>query len=137
MVGLPGPTPGARSSNIVWDGKMLQEVNFGVAAFATAAVNNVGRCIVPCDGEIVQALVRITASSTSSLAKVNVGKNGTANNLLNSYSVTNVAADTVRDVISSALWATKSVDRGDVLALGLDAATAAGSVAVGLIIRPR
>lgn len=128
-------SPEYRTSAAQWDGAMPVVINSPQMSFiSSAAVDNQGTFVAPCDLDITEALLRVLATTGSSLALLNIGKQGAAASFLADYSIDAVAAGL--HTIAASAFATRRISRGDAVDFQLEQATAAGTIAVSLVCMP-
>lgn len=126
----------AKTSELVYDGKSPQRLNFGPTAWAVGAVSNLGSFVAPCDLEIVGIHLHSPVAATSAAAKVNIGIQGDSDSCLDGYLVQNLTG--AYDVpMTDPLLVNKYVNKGDIVSAELEAATAVGTIAGTVVFMPR
>lgn len=129
-------SPMIKSSKVAFDGALPMVVNLGRAAFATAAQDNIGAFVSPCDGTIVKAQIRMLASTTATAAKVSIGNSTASGATLTAYPLNAKAAGEYEIPLTASNWTKKTVTKGEYVKVKLPAATAVGSFAATLVIMP-
>lgn len=132
-------SPEVRSSRVQFDGALVLHHPIGRSALATAAVDNIGGFIAPCDLTIQQVLIHVLASSTSSNAQVAIGNASASGAYRGAYSLQNKAAGTIINLpvaVATSAFTKITLSKGDYLKLKTKAATAAGAFAASIVFAP-
>lgn len=105
-------------------------------AWDTAAVDDLGGFVAPCDLTLVQLDVYVNVTATSATAKFNVGDAGDPDQNVDAYPLTDVAAGHYQVPMSDATVVSRTVSAGDYVKFQLQAATAVGSVSFSAVWMP-
>ena len=132
-------SPEFRTSAGQFDGALSVVIPSPVITLtATAAgVQDQGPFLAPCDLKIVRALVKVIASTTSSLARLDIGERADPDSYLDAFPLTNLVAGLHELDLTATSFATLNIAKGDVVEFSTPQATAAGVIAVSLVCMPR
>lgn len=123
-----------RSSEVAFNGSLLQEYVFGVVS--ANATTRFARFVAPCDGTIVVAYLGVIVTPTNAAAVLRMGVYTATTSLLNNKNIQNIALGRT-DLLSDALFVSKTVTKGDIIVAEFVNADTTGELALTIVIEPR
>ena len=131
---MANPSPSVRSNEIAFNSAILVSMGCNATAWSTGAVEALSRAM---HGPLTveRAILVVRVMPTSAAATISVGNAESATAKLDGYNCQNLEAG-VYDITNDAAWVSKSFTMGELMTITLGAATAVGSAALELVLRP-
>lgn len=123
-----------KTSEAEYDGKLTSEFVGGLVS-ANATTRFIW-FVAPCDGTVKEFLLGTIVSPTNAAAVIRMGLASDTDSMLDDKNIQNQAVGTV-NLISDALFVSKTVTRGDVIVVEFTNADTTGELAVTIVIEPR
>jgi len=130
---MASPLPSVRSNEIAWGGATLMSIGCNSTAWAASAVEALAR-LASGPMYVEKAFLRIRVMPTHATATISVGNQSSATANLNAYNCQNLPAGLYD--LTDVTWASKIITPGDLIVVTFGAASAVGSAALELVLRP-